>query len=218
MGLSIDWLVDTHIPSGHSGDQTANNCLRRSRGGVIEWADGNMTWTTTLHGASRSFTSRLAQIRVLSDQHGLTASAQPKQERGQHQFFNWTVTQALFKTSVMVVGYHFPIWSKMMSFDFQWNANENYETQLYASRLFHEPRKHCLRNSNSYQLPTTISHLLISNKCHQNSPTMKSASVSTKNVTPGRKNLSTCDSWGWCARWTFAHGQNGLPEINRVLL
>ena len=67
------------------------------------------------------------------------------------------------------------------------------KTQFYASCLFHEPHKHCLRNWNSYQLPTTISHLLVSNKCHKNSPTMKSASVSTKNVTPERKNR-TCDS------------------------
>ena len=38
------------------------------------------------------------------------------------------------------------------------------KTQFYASRLCHEPHKHCLRNWNSYQLPTTISHLLVSNK------------------------------------------------------
>ena len=77
------------------------------------------------------------------------------------------------------------------------------KTQFYASRLFHEPRKHCLRNWNSYQLPTTISHLLVSNKNTKNSPTMKSTCVSTKKCFPWEKNR-TCDSWGWCARWTLS--------------
>ena len=125
----------------------------------------------------------------------------------------------------MVVGYNFPIWSKMMSFDFQWDANENYETQLYASRLFHEPRKHCLRNSNSYQLPTTISHLLVSNKNTKNSPTMKSASVSTKNVTPAwEKNsahmrqlrlMRQVDFCPW-AKWAARDQQS--PALGRTVM
>ena len=94
---------------------------------VIEWADGNMTWT--LHGASPVVSPKFESFKEIS-----TASrprlSRSVQERGQHQFFNWTVTQALFETSVMVVGYNFPSWSKMMSIDFPWNASENYENSV----------------------------------------------------------------------------------------
>ena len=197
------------------GDQTANNCLRRSRG---ELPNGLMaTWPerfTELHQSSRPNSSPLRRSARLHDLGSaevcrnvanISFSTEPLRKRCLRHPWWWLVIISLFDQR----------WCPLISHEM---PMKTLKTQFYASRLCHEPHKHCLRNSNSYQLPTTISHLLISNKCHQNSPTMKSASVSTKNVTPGRKNLSTCDSWGWCARWIFAHGQNGLPEINRVLL
>ena len=179
------------------GDQTANNCLRRSRGGVGEWADGNMTWT--LHGASPVVSPKFESFKISTASRprlsrsrnvaNISFSTEPLRKRCLRHPLWWLVIISLFDQR----------WCPLISHEMQMKTMK---TQFYASCLFHDPRKHCLRNWNSYQLPTTISHLLVSNKYHKNSPTMKSESVSTKNVTPGRKNR-TCDSWGWCARWTL---------------
>ena len=90
----------------------------------------------------------------------------------------------LFKTSVMVVGYNFPIWSKMMSIDFQWNANENYENSVLCISSLPWTPQTLLKKLK--QLPATNYNLTPTKKCF-----------------PWEKNR-TCDSWGWCARWTLS--------------
>ena len=168
--------------------------------GVGEWADGNMTWT--LHGASpvvspkfESFKiSTASRPRLCKNVANISFSTEPLRKRClRHPW--WLVIISLFDQR----------WCPLISHEML----KTMKTQFYASCLFHEPHKHCLRNWNSYQLPTTISHLLVSNKCHKNSPTMKSASVSTKNVTPERKiahATAEADAPGglchpWVVRW-----------------
>ena len=142
-----------------------------------------MTWT--LHGASPVVSPKFESFKEIS-----TASrprlSRSVQERGQHQFFNWTVTQALFETSVIVVGYNLPIWSKMMSFDFPWNANENYENSVLCILcILSLPWTPQTLLKKLKQLPATNYNLTptrFKQKYHKNSPTMKSTFVSTKKM------------------------------------
>ena len=152
-----------------------------------------MTWT--LHGASpvvspkvESFKiSTASRPRLCKNVANISFSTEPLRKRClRHPW--WLVIISLFDQR----------WCPLISHEML----KTMKTQFYASCLFHEPHKHCLRNWNSYQLPTTISHLLVSNKNTKNSPTMKSTFVSTKKCFPWEKNR-TCDSWGWCARWTL---------------
>ena len=204
MGLSIDWLVDTHIPSGHSGDQTANNCLRRSRGGVIEWADGNMTWTTTLRGASPVVSPKFESFKEISTASrprlsrsrnvaNISFSTEPLRKRCLRHPWLWLVIIYLFDQR----------WCPLISHEMPMKTMKTQFYAFYASCLFHGPHKHCLRNSNSYQLPTTISHLLVSNKntIRILQPWNQHLSQQKKCL-PWEKNR-TCDSWGWWARWTL---------------
>ena len=173
-----------------------------------------MTWTT-LHGASPIVSPKIESFKI-------STASRPRlsrrvQECGQHQFFNSTVTQALFKTSVMVVGYNFPIWSKMMSFDFPWNANENYENSvLCISSLPWTPQT--LLPATSYQLQShtysfQTNAIRILQPWNQHLFQPKMLPLGEKIWSEHMRQLRLMP------RWTFAtHGQNGLPEINRVLL
>ena len=132
------------------GDQTANNCLRRSRGEV---ANGLMaTWPerfTELHQSSRPNSSPLRRSARLHD----LGSAEVCRNVANISFS----TEPLRKRCLR----HPWWWLDIISHE---RPMKTMNTQFYASCLFHEPHKHCLRNWNSYQLPTTISHLLVSNK------------------------------------------------------
>ena len=87
-----------------------------------------MTWT--LHGASPVVSPKFESFKI-------STASRPRLSRSRNvaniSFSTEPLRKCclrLFKTSVMVVGYNFPIWSKMMSIDFQWNANENYENSV----------------------------------------------------------------------------------------
>ena len=198
--LRLSCIDIFHWDIGWSNSEPLPSTVKKR--GVGEWADGNMTWT--LHGASPVVSPKVESFKI-------STALRPRlsrsvQERGQHQFFNWTVTpvtQVLFETSVMVVGYNFPIWSKMMSVDFPWNANENFENSVLCISSLPWTPQTLLKKLK--QLPATNYNLTptrFKQKYHKNSPTMKSTFVSTKKCFPWEKNR-TCDSWGWWARWTL---------------
>ena len=133
--------------------------------GVGEWADGNMTWT--FHGASPVVSPKFESFKISTASRprlsrsrnvaNISFSTEPLRKRCLRHPLWWLVIISLFDQR----------WCPLISHEM---PMKTMKTQFYASRLFHEPRKHCLRNWNSHQLPTTISHLLVSNKCHKNSP------------------------------------------------
>ena len=156
---------------------------------------------TELHQSSRPKSSPLRSARP----HGLGSaeecrnvanisfSTQPLHKRCLRHPWWWLVIISLFDQR----------WCPLISNEMPMKTMKTQFYAFYASCLFHGPHKHCLRNSNSYQLPTTISHLLVSNKntIRILQPWNQHLSQQKKCL-PWEKNR-TCDSWGWWARWTL---------------
>ena len=141
-----------------------------------------MTWTT-LHGASPIVSPKFESFKI-------STASRPRlsrrvQERGQHQF-QLKHYASVVRNSRHVGWWTSPIWSKMMSIDFPWNPNGNYEnTVLCILCILSLPWTPQTLLKKLKQLPATNYNLTPTKKCF-----------------PWEKNR-TCDSWGWCARWTL---------------
>ena len=189
------------------GDQTANNCFRRSRG---ELANGLMaTWPerfTELHQSSCPNSSPLRSARlhdlgsaeVCRNVANISFATEPLRKRCLRHLWWWLVIISLFDQR----------WCPLIS---QWKLWKHSFMHLVSSM-------NPTNIATSYQLPTTISHLLVSNKCHKNSPTKNQHLFQPKMLPLGEKS-EHMRQLRLMRQVDFAtHGQNGLPEINRVLL